>query len=270
MFFKLFKHDFLDDTKKRLSALIVAVVSMAVSFCLVPGAVESMESNPYSLSLISVTSLASSVATLLMFISVLTRFHRTMFTGELYLTFTRPASKAAIILSKYLANTVWISVVSLIALANTAVFFAVSPNAEEMLLSLMDSEVYSSLVASPGTFIPLMVIFSVASSAMEVAIAQFAVTFGALIPRRSKLIIGIGIYFGATFAASTFSDVATSMVAMSMGEIKDGAIDIPMSMLPTYHISAIVISSAVSIGVSIALFFVTKLIINKKLRTALG
>ena len=228
MFFKLLFHDLLDNKAKRLSALAVAVLTLVLSITLVPGAADSIGKNPQSLSMIIVIQLAAEIAALLILISVLIRFHRTLFSPELYLTLTRPASRTKIIFSKTLAGIIWASVISLIATANSAILFTSLDNAQKVLSSLTESEqmlltvmypaeIFESLAEAPGAFIPALIIFSIASSALEISIAQLAITFGALIPRHQKLLAGIGIYFGATYITSYASNILISAATVSMG-----------------------------------------------------
>lgn len=270
MFIKLLLHDFLDDIKKRLSALIVAAVSLVVSIVLSPDAASSLGENPYAPSLLSATALAASVAGILMIVSVVTRFHRSMLTPELHLTLARPASRAKILLSKTLAGGIWLFAVTTMTAATTTVFFSAAASVPELESFVLESELYASVLTSPGVFVPLMIVYSFASALMEISAAQFAVTFGALIPRSAKVIIGIAMYFGVVYTASSVSGIFDSMLGMSIGTLENGTIIIPKDMLTAYHTSSIILSTVISLGVAIGLFFVTKLIYNKKLSRVLG
>lgn len=269
MFCKILWHDLKDDIKKRVISLAICLGALLITIAMIPGIIRG-GSNQTPFGVIYPVYLASSVGTIMMLISVLTRFHRSLFTSELYLTLTRPASRTSVLLSKFLAGSAWVVLASVLTSATMAIISIYSPVSNDLLSSFMDTEVYKSLLDNPGTFVPLLAIFTVAAAVMDVAVAMFALTFGALIPRRSKMLIGIAIYFGASLVSTTISDFATSFVAMSMGEVTSTEIVIPPSLIPTYHISALIISSIVSIAVSIALFIVIRLIYNKKLHTVLN
>ena len=270
MFFKLFKHDFNDDLKKKLSAFFVSCAALALSLVAYPMAKDSADIYSQGATLVYFASIGAYVGMVLMLVSILIRFHRSFFTAEMQLTFTRPASRSAILISKTLANAIWL-VVPTAATTITTMIFALTPTGtSEMMLGLVDTTLYEATMDAPALFIPALSVSALLSALMEISIAQFAITFGALIPRRSKLIAGIGIYFGSTLIVSTITEIMSSALAISMGgEIVDGGIDLPISALSAYNFGSTLISIVVSIVISVVLFFITRLIINKKLHTAL-
>lgn len=271
MFFKLFWHDFLDDLKKKLSAFIVSCAALVLSIVAYPLAKESKDIYSQGATLVYFASIAAYVGMVLMLVSILIRFHRSFFTAEMHLTFTRPASRSAIILSKTLANALWLLVPTAVTTATTMIFMLTPTGSSDIMLGLVDTTLYDSIMDAPALFIPVLSASALLSALSKLSIAQFAITFGALIPKNSKLIAGIGIYFGSSLIVSTLTKVLSSALALSLGaEIVDNTISPPPeSALPTYHFGSTIISIVVSLVVSIALFFITRLIINKKLTSAM-
>ena len=273
MFLKLLSYDILDDLKKKLTAFAVSLAALAL--CFISYFTSGEQLNTTSAYLISLGSMASYVGMILMLITVLTRYHRTLFTRELYMTFTRPATRSSIILSKTLAGIILL----FIPVAATTVTSSLMADAMKAIpelssgLSGMDiadelasSDLKSLVLESPQIFAPLVFFDQLFTVALTVSIAELAITFASLIPKTSKFIAGIGIYFGSSIVISLLSEVSSTALAMSLGaQSIDGALAIKGSMISTYYIGSLIISIVFSVAAVITCFFVTRLIINKKL-----
>ena len=277
MFFKLLKYDIIDDSKKKLAAFAVTVASLAL--CLIPYLTGGEQLNTTAAYLISLGSMASYVGMILMLLSVLTRYHRTLFTRELYMTFTRPASRSSVILSKTLAGIILLFVPVLATTVTSSLMVEAMKAIPELSKGLSSMDIAGELASSelknlvlefPAIFAPLALADQLLTVALTVSVAQLAITFASLIPRTSKFIVGIGIYFGASIVISLISGVASSALAMSLGAVSENdALKIPQAMFESYYIGSLIISIAVSLAAVVACFFVIRLIINKKLSSHL-
>ena len=273
MFFKLLKYDIVDDLKKKLVAFSVTLASLAL--CLIPFLTSGEQLNSTAAYLISLGSMASYVGMILMLVTVLTRFHRTLFTRELYLTFTRPASHSLIILSKLLAGVILLFIpVFASTVASSLLIDAMNAIPElskelsqmDMAGSLVNSDIKTLVLESPALFAPLVIFDQLFTVALTVSLAALAITFASLIPKTSKFLAGIGIYFGSSIVISLISEISSSALAMSLGaKLNDGGLLLPESMFSTYYLGSLIISIVVSLAAVIASFFIIRLIINKRL-----
>ncbi len=269
MFIKLLKHDMLVSFKKRLIlvACSVGAAALGIVFALISSSAGTADESMLLLNeaALSISVLATSVSALLMSIGVYIDFFRGLYSPEGQLAFTRPVSRGAVLLSKTLSGAVWMSVTNLASFGSIAAFYIGSSYSEEIVAETMGSGLMEIIAASAETYVPLLLAFGLTSAIMELTAAQLAITFGALIPRRSKALCGVGIYLAATAVTQILTDIATTPLSIAVGEVTPEGVLIPEAAAATYSLWVMIVSIAVNVCFSIGAYFISRLIINKKL-----
>ena len=137
-----------------------------------------------------------------------TRFYRSRFTDEGYLTFTLPVRSSQIFLSS-LANTLIWSVLSalvlFLSLAVIALIAGELENSAELLADLDGLDAYKELWAMEG-YIPyriLSMLHSVAAFFSGPVMIMTCITLGATLAKKHKILAALGLYYGLTMAINT-------------------------------------------------------------------
>lgn len=149
------------------------------------------------------------------FLMLVERFFRSRFTDEAYLTFTLPVNTHQVLLSSLVSSglnmlitfvTVFLSfgIMMLIGCSFMAGFWDIT---WEMLPELWNS-LCNSMSWEIAGYLALVVADMLAGLAYELVIVMLAVTIGALIARKHKILAAIGVYYGINMVLSIFSVTA--------------------------------------------------------------
>ena len=183
---------------------------------------------------------------------VLYRFFKNLFTDEGYLTFTLPAKRSTILLSKTVNSIFWILLHYLI-LAVGAVFiflFAIPTINKDFLFGFtlfgeLATQFFKAVAESWGWLIVIIIeaiILSVLTAISTISIFHFCFTLGAIIVKKCKLLAGIGVYclvqWVLPFITTTvyyilyffFGSVMATVAAMSSSFSMGAMVAIAMAM----------------------------------------
>lgn len=156
-----------------------------------------------------------------LFIMVVARFYRTMFTDQGYLTLTLPVSSASLVLAKYLVAFIVMTVGAVLAIVlyallldpitseyelsgSTAILMMLSGN-----LNIWDAG--ESVAALAGALNMLVGI------AYQLGLAFLALTLGAWWAKRHKVAAAVGVFIGVGWLISLVFSVANVLVLTTTG-----------------------------------------------------
>ena len=195
-------------------------------------------------------------------------FYKTMYTDEGYLTHTLPVTPGQLLVSKLLPMAGWIyimsiaMVVSMLLFAFMAVMFIRPDGMTTMQIFAEIKEVFAELGAMLSEqggigFLLSMLLMVVTSGFSGAAMMIGSVTIGQLVSKH-KILGSIGAYFAINSIASTVSMLA--MVPTMIGTAGKEVISPYDILTPTYAVTSIIM-----IVIAVVLFFVSELILRKKL-----
>lgn len=172
---------------------------------------------------------ASAVA---LYVFVVLRFYRTMFTDEGYLTLTLPVRTGALVMAKFLAAYLLLVVFALVALGLYSLMAFVMSSGDSEALGLV-----AALMGGWSTFAfdgegvraAFGLVNVLVSCAYAIGLAFASLTLGAWWARRHKLAAAVGIYLGVGWVLS-FLLSAAGVVAMAtdvgMWDVLLGAVSV--------------------------------------------
>jgi len=195
-------------------------------------------------------------------------FYKTMYTDEGYLTHTLPVTPRQLLVSKLLPMAGWIyimsiaMVVSMLLFAFMAVMFIRPDGMTTMQILAEIKEVFAELGAMLSEqggigFLLSMLLMVVTSGFSGAAMMIGSVTIGQLVSKH-KILGSIGAYFAINSIASTVSMLA--MMPTMIGTAGKEVISPYDILTPTYAVTSIIM-----IVIAVVLFFVSELILRKKL-----
>lgn len=146
------------------------------------------------------------------------RFYKSRFTDEGYLTFTLPVTNHQLLLSSITNTTLNLLIVGVVTVVTVLLIFLLALSAvpdvavwEE--LKQVWPEILAVLkqaAAEDAGLLALMAFSGVASFFRQIIQLMLAVTIGALIAKKHKLLAAVGVYYGINMAVSFL----TSMVSI--------------------------------------------------------
>lgn len=195
-------------------------------------------------------------------------FYKTMYTDEGYLTHTLPVTPRQLLVSKLLPMAGWIyimsiaMVVSMLLFAFMAVMFIRPDGMTTMQIFAEIKEVFAEMGAMLSEqggigFLLSMLLMVVTSGFSGAAMMIGSVTIGQLVSKH-KILGSIGAYFAINSIASTVSMLA--MMPTMIGTAGKEVISPYDILTPTYAVTSIIM-----IVIAVVLFFVSELILRKKL-----
>ena len=151
-------------------------------------------------------------------IMLIARFYKNKFTDEGYLTFTLPVTNHQLLLSSITNTTLNLLIVGVVTAVTVLLIFLLALSAvpdvavwEE--LKQVWPEILAGLkqaAAEDAGLLALMAFSSVATFFRQIIQLMLAVTIGALIAKKHKLLAAVGVYYGINMAVSFL----TSMVSI--------------------------------------------------------
>lgn len=277
MLLKLIKFDF-KRTRRYCIPLLALVLIATVAACLCGSVVSKTvgmgeaPDNEWSF-LANMTMFFSAVgfffAMLLIVISaslislmICIEFYRSLVSDEGYLTFTLPVKTSETILSKLINGIIWI-LISLAAVALSAVLICGSIVLFGGLAAENVLDIITSIFYFENALDATLTVINVAASAVSGLLLTFTAIFlGSVIAKKNKLLAAVGCVLGCRF----IYNMVTGIAALVLDVIIYGMLK-PVNM-DTAMLSSVVmnlVSAVISVSMSIALFFILKYMLDKKL-----
>lgn len=220
MFAKLLKYDI--RSVWRLWWLLIPIlptIAFLMSIVIRLAIVESKKPEPFALGLVAAmifimlayVALVGSLiyTTILVFI----RFYKHLYTDEGYLTFTLPVKRSTVLFSKSVNAMIWFSAHTVLLVICALIIMLIAPPAENggpiinIVIFKGISSAFLDLWEGLGAWLIVYIIEIIAimalSTAFSVSLLQFCITFAAMLVKKAKLLLGIGIYYGANSALSS-------------------------------------------------------------------
>lgn len=180
------------------------------------------------------------VSTVYTTILVFWRFYKNLYTDEGYLTFTLPVKRTAIHLSKTVNALFWhvahavlllfcLSMIALFAPAAEPGKFFINPTVfREMgeLISIIWKEIGAWFIL----YAVELLLLAVLQVTFTVVLIQFCITFAAMLVKKAKLLLGIGIYYVVN---ATISFVLRCCVGFGGGILVTGFVELAGKALTT-------------------------------------
>lgn len=224
---KLIKFDFKATAKQQIPLLIFLAASTVVLtfLILLTSFTAQMGSRATSIVeiisgslfvIIAVTMVAYPFITIFL---ILQRYYKSMFTDEGYLTFTLPTSTDKILLAKITNGIIW-SVISIVSLAISIgiigfTAFNLSSGFESLLNFVLDFFQETFYLRSLFPVVKFL-FFSFIGLASNLVIYFTAITIGAVLSKKHKILTAIGIYYLINISMSILgSIVALPAIFMS-------------------------------------------------------
>ena len=137
-------------------------------------------------------------------ILIITRFYKHFFTDEGYLTFTLPAKRSTLLLSKTVSATFWSVVHKLGLFISILIFFLLIAPGE--ILSIIRPIIQTTLQTQWDSFGPWLILWDtlrlleffvllVVSSALSIALLHFCIALGSTVVKKAKLILSLSLYY---------------------------------------------------------------------------
>ncbi len=155
------------------------------------------------------------ITTVLLFI----RYFKNFFTDEGYLTFTLPVKRSTLYWSKTVNAFIWYCLTGAIIVLSLLIVFFITPapdesyfnlafylfyNAKEMLVSL-----YFDMGAWLYIYAALISVFLLLSNLLSVMLTHLCITVGAMLVKKAKVLVAIGLMYGVSGIISMFSMIFT-------------------------------------------------------------
>lgn len=214
-----------------------------------------------------------SAFSMLITVLIVVRYYKNFFTDEGYLTFTLPVSRTSLLNSKILMALIWLAATAAVCLlSNFAYSFMVELIMPEDAFSfgsltaeLMEDVIRSIFAAEERLHISFFLIellfMGIAWTVAGLLLLFLCITIGAVIVKRAKLVLGLGIYYGANavIVITIYIGIIIGIVALgAASEISDAAI---LVMLHVIFSMSGVLFSALGVGA----YLLNKKLINEKL-----
>lgn len=271
MFFKLFKYDFRANARFGVPILIAIAALTLIGCGNAAIAVGNLSGNSnfsnvfpdtmifFSECSIVIVALVLVAAATVMSVLLYVRFYKTTVSDEAYLTFMLPATNTQILLSK-LANIALWSLMCIVELviAGCAIIAVclwaggVSENIAGDFVELFDT--FSSEFGGNFTLF-LLILCSAVSALYSVMMIFMAITFGASVAKKHKVVCSVGMIVLISTLTSMVSGVIQTTVYGGF------SFDNGVSFFTVYSVSSIVLYATLTV----VYFLLTKYIMDEKL-----
>ena len=285
MFWKLLKHDFRAVGRFWWIGAVVSVVASicaAVLFRFFWGNIGN-ESEDLLLELISVCTIfmaficifAVALSFVFTLILVYTRFYKNFFTDEGYLTFTLPVKRSTLFFSKIVNATAWYSLHIAVLIVSALLFSLLVLPAEPSRFFInfyvfeLVGELFAFLWQLVGAWL-IAYIFEILLLAFvymlySILLVHFCITVGAVLAKKAKILLSIGIYYLISSVTQVLSEVVVifgssfvEAIINSMKNASEGAINAISALFIFLAILALAALGAM-------FYFVTNHLLHRKL-----
>ena len=143
---------------------------------------------------------------------VFTRFYKHFFTDEGYLTFTLPVSRKTLLFSKTVNAVLWISLHLVVLIISFIIFgtLVIPPEEGQFLINFkifhsLSQWFLSNWALAKGWVViygveAILVLFL--SIVYSISLIHFCITFGAVVVKKARLLVSIGIYYAVSSVVS--------------------------------------------------------------------
>ncbi len=215
---RLLKYDFKSINRLGIPmsgiALIAAIIG-TLALKVVTNAPDDASGIPVVLCILCVVASAVAVFayTVVVWILLLYRFYTNMYTDEGYLTFTLPVKPKHLIISKLITAVVW-SLISLIVVL-ISVIVIVTFGTGNGLVNFEWTNIFSRLseVGINTADIIYGIIYLFVSVVFSFLIIYLSITIAAVLTRKHKILVAIGVYYGINTVISIFTTIGELIVA---------------------------------------------------------
>ena len=160
-------------------------------------------------------------------IILLSRFYKSRFTDEGYLTFTLPVTPTQSYLSALTNILIWNAISGLVMIVSLGALVLIGmsgiPGFEAGEVTDSISEGYRELLAMEGylEYQLLSMVQGVVTFFSQPVLVMTCITLGAVLAKKHKILAAIGIYYGVSMAVSMLTSVGSAVVML--GELEAGA-----------------------------------------------
>ena len=205
-----------------------------------------------ALALIAISFLVGLACVVIMEVLVWVRFYKNFFTDEGYLTFTLPVKRSTLLLSKTINAVIWS-----VLYVGLFCFFG--------LLSVIigESDFFSMLARELGDLNAVAageLLVALSSGFMSIVAAQYAISVGATVAKKAKVICAIGVFYLVSIIVSML--VPESYLVNYVGTLAPG-----MSVAAQESVILVmyVISFLMNVAAALVLYFMTLGRLSRKL-----
>ena len=210
---------------------------------------------------------------------VFVRFYKNFFTDEGYLTFTLPVKRSTLLFSKMVNATVWFSAHFGVIVLSVLLFvllvwppeadgffinFAVFKNIGEWFVREWDRLGAWMIVYDLVAFLLLFVFLQI-----YIVLFHFCITVGAMLAKKAKVILAIGIYYAFSWILATVGQFCVVIFAVFMA---DGMMTLmenaTQNQTHAVYTLAALAFTAVLASVVAVLYSVTQYLLDRKLNLA--
>ncbi len=193
-------------------------------------------------------------------ILIVVRYYKNFFTDEGYLTFTLPVSRAQLLNSKIIMAFIWMAATAVVCVLAYVAFIVITQVGNPGYDPGFDVEPSVPSEEDPifgeyGVlfFLLELIVLVVVAPAADILLLLLCVTLGAVIVKRAKLVLGLGLYYGINTAIGVaiyafFVGIMIVLVAI-LGETADEQTAITMAQLAIYGTPALGILLFGALGV---------------------
>jgi len=188
---------------------------------------------------------------------LLYRFYKHHFTDEGYLTFTLPATTHQILLSSIVNILIWyvisaVTVIVALAAMATPLFVLAQQQAAAILPEM--GEVFAEAFGEQWGVLYLVMIISTFLG--QLILPLTAITIGAQVTKKYKLLAGVGIYIGLNMAVSFISGIVSTVVGIT----SVFTMEMETMMTVTY-----LVPSVLYLGIAVGGYFLMHYLVTNKL-----
>ena len=212
-----------------------------------------------------------SAFSMLVTVLIVVRYYKNFFTDEGYLTFTLPVSRTKLLNSKILMALIWISAtLAVCILAALAYSFAyeLTLSSSGYMGDIFEDTIEDSVESAFSSqdihillFVLEVLYLAAAWLVSNLLLLLLCITVGAVIVKRAKLVLGLGIYYGANavIVGIFYTGIIVGIILISSAsEVSEDAV---MYMLHAVFLMGGTLFSALGVGA----YLLNKKLINKHL-----
>jgi hypothetical protein len=158
-------------------------------------------------------------------ILVFMRFYKHLYTDEGYLTFTLPVKRGTVLLSKSVNAMIWMTAHGVLLILCVMIIMLIAPAPEKVgalinpIIYQEIGQIFADIWQTVGAWLIVyileIIILLIVSAAFSVALLQLCITFAAMIVKKAKLFLGIGVYYAANSIISSIGVIMFYVMFLS-------------------------------------------------------
>lgn len=252
------------------SGVVVRFASSEAAYDIVPQNLQWIMAITASL-LTSLWPMMMSAFVVVILILIVIRYYKNFFTDEGYLTFTLPVSRTKLLNSKILMAFIWMGatlVVCLIAYISFTLILSVGTVEVSPPVDVYpDMSEPDPLFGDFGMlfFLFELIVFCVMFYAADILLLLLCITFGSVIVKRAKLLLGLGLYYviNSFIGVAMYVFFIGVMVAMVVLGVEDADSVLLYAQIAVYGTPALGI--LLTTGLAVGSYLLNLNLIKKKL-----